>query len=312
LFKDGVNGDMRLVADIGGTNARLALARDGSLVSGTSQSFRNADHPGFAQLAAEYLSRIGADGLESMVVAVAGPVGAGEARLTNHDWTLDAANLSESFNGAKVALLNDLAALGYALPSLSADGLSTVTPGSEGAPRHGQALVAGIGTGFNVCSVLLRDGETALCMKAEYGHVSLPGAVGRVLRDRIGPAAEKFATVEDCFSGVGVSALYGIFADRSGVSPEEALSGTPPESSDFSDFYAGLVGHLARDLRMAFMPEAGIYFAGSVARAVLSGPAAERFATVHSAPTEVRLPAMAGVRLILDDGAALKGCAAYG
>ncbi|WP_407492972.1 glucokinase [Pseudooceanicola sp. MF1-13] len=303
---------MRLVADIGGTNARLALARDGLVLAGTSQSFRNADHPGFAQLAADYLAQVGVDRLDSMVVAVAGPVGDGMARLTNHDWSLDQAQLSERFAGAKVVLLNDLAALGYALPSLSGSGLATVTPGSESAPRDGQALVAGIGTGFNVCSVLLRGGGNALCMKAEFGHVSLPGSVGRALRDQIGPAAGQFATIEDCFSGAGVSALFGILADRPGVPPEEALSRKTSASADFSDFYAGLVGHLARDLRMAFMPDAGIHFAGSVARAVLSSRAAEPFSMVYSAPTELRLPAMAGVKLILDDAAALKGCAAYG
>lgn len=106
--------------------------------------------------------------------------------------------------------------------------------------------------------------------------------------------------------------MFGIVANRSCVPTEEALSRKTSASADFSDFYAGLVGHLARDLRMAFMPEAGIHFAGSIARAVLSGLAAERFSIVYSAPTDLGLPAMAGVKLMLDYGAALKGCAAYG
>ncbi|OWU83014.1 hypothetical protein ATO6_20500 [Oceanicola sp. 22II-s10i] len=301
---------MRLVADIGGTNARLALAREGLLLPGTAQSFRNADHPGFAALAVRYLEASGVERLDSMVIAVAGPVGAGVARLTNHDWSFDAAELADRFDGARVVLLNDLAALGHALPALSADGLATVTPGSDDAPSEGQALVAGIGTGFNVCSVVLRSGETVLSMRAEFGHVSLPGAVGRALDARIGAAAARFATVEDCFSGAGVSAMFGLVTGRSGVTSAEALSRQDPTSAEFADFYAGLVGHLARDLRMAFMPEAGIHFAGSVARAVLSGPSAARFAEVYSAPTAVQLPAMAGVRLILDDRAALRGCAA--
>lgn len=300
---------MRLVADIGGTNARLALAQDGCLLPGTSQSFRNTEHRGFADLAAHYLSGTGAAAPDSMVIAVAGPVGAGRARLTNHDWSFDAADLSRRFGGAGVTLLNDLTALGHALPALPADGFGPVTPGAGRAASDGQALVAGIGTGFNVCSVMLAGGA-ARCMRAEFGHVSLPGSVGRELRARIGAATDAFATVEECFSGAGVSAIFAAMTGRSGGTPETLLSAKDPDAVEFADFYARLVGHLARDLRMAFMPEAGLYFAGSVARAVLSGPSAARFAEVYSAPTGVPLPDMAGVRLILDDRAALRGCAA--
>jgi glucokinase len=301
---------MRLVADIGGTNARLALARDGTLLSGSARSFRNTEHPGFAELADEYLRQAGADPLDSIVVAVAGPVGAGVARLTNHDWSFDAAALSARFGAASTVLLNDLSALGHALPALSGDDLGPVIPGAEDAPREGQSLVAGIGTGFNVCSVLL-TGQSTICLKSEYGHVSLPGAVGDALEARIGSKIDRFATVEDCFSGAGVSAVFAALTGRAGVSPVAALAGDDPVSAEFRDFYATLVGYLARDLRLAFMPEAGIKFAGSVARAVLSGPSRPQFAAVYGADTPVDLPAMAGVDLILDDMAALKGCARY-
>ena len=302
---------MRLVADIGGTNTRLALSDGGRVAANSVQSFRNADHAGFAPLAAQYLRGQGGAQPDALVIAVAGPVGKGRARLTNHNWTFETADLSDRFGGASVHLLNDLSALGYAIPALQGDDLMTIAGQQTRPAPDGQALVAGIGTGFNVCPVTLRDGAVVSCQKAEFGHVSLPGNVARALRERIGAQSEAFSTVEHCFSGAGVAQLFALFNRSEATSPVEALNGNSPASAAFVGFYAGLIGQLARDLRTAFMPEAGLYFAGSIARAVLSGPARGQFSSVLMAPSGLELPPMAGVHLICDDAAALRGCAAY-
>ncbi|MGR3320323.1 MAG: glucokinase [Pseudooceanicola sp.] len=295
---------MRLVADIGGTNARLALAHQGRVRPGTACSYRNAEHESFASVAEAFLTETGAGMPEEMAIAVAGPVRPDRARLTNHDWHFDRQAISDSFGGAQVLLLNDLAALGHALPGLGPEGQSVILPGHPPPGPEGQALVAGIGTGFNVCSVHL--GSTgATCLRAEFGHVSLPLSVAERLQDGLGAGAASFATVEDCFSGAGVSRVHAERTGGNGVSPRAALA-----DPRFHEFYAGLLGTLARELRLAFLPEAGLFFAGSVARAVLSGPGPDALKAALTVPGRIQLREDMPVRLIEDDAAALKGCAA--
>ncbi len=278
----------RLVADIGGTNARLAVARAGVVLPGSERRYANDGFAGFEDLAERYLSQIHPGPLSEIVVAVAGPVGPGTARLTNRGWTFDAEALSRRFVAPRVMLMNDLAALGQALDSLGEDGLMTICEGD--ATGGTQALVAGIGTGFNTSHVLYR-GADARCTRAEFGHVSLPHPVATALHERFGDTAPDFATVEDCFSGRGFARV-------------KAACG-----ADVVEFYGQLTGLLARELRLAFMPDAGLYFAGSVARAILTGGGAGAFARAFHAPTPVPLGAPPPVRMIMDDMAALKGCA---
>ncbi|MEY8842666.1 glucokinase [Cribrihabitans sp. XS_ASV171] len=278
----------RLVADIGGTNARLAIAQAGAVRPGSERRYANDGFAGFEDLAARYLSETQPGPLSEIVVAVAGPVGPGTAQLTNRGWGFDAAALAHRFGAPQVLLMNDLAALGQALGSLGAGGLRTVCEGDDSGGT--QALVAGIGTGFNTSLVLFRGGD-AFCARAETGHVSLPHPVAAALKDRFGDAAPDFPTVEECFSGRG-------FARLQGTSGE-----------DITGFYGHLIGLLARELRLAFMPDAGLYFAGSVARAILTDGGATAFGAAFHAPAPVPLGAPPPVRMIMDDMAALKGCA---
>ena len=100
-----------LVGDIGGTNARFALA--------------SRDKPGYfdeLQLAcADFATAHGAiehflksrkAGLpDTICLAAAGPVVAQSVRFTNNHWRLVATDLAAAFNGAKVRLLNDFEAI---------------------------------------------------------------------------------------------------------------------------------------------------------------------------------------------------------
>src|SRR5690606_4908809 len=76
-----------LVGDVGGTNARFAIAHmiNGKPVLEHHQSFKGADHPTFLGAVEAFI-----DGCEvkpsAGVIAVAGPVTDGEIDLTNSHW----------------------------------------------------------------------------------------------------------------------------------------------------------------------------------------------------------------------------------
>src|SRR3546814_16308724 len=74
-----------LLADVGGTNARFALLRDGTL--GSVIHLMVADHPSAYDAVAAALARLGApQAPPAPVLAFAGPVYAGRATLNNSAW----------------------------------------------------------------------------------------------------------------------------------------------------------------------------------------------------------------------------------
>lgn len=287
---------LRLAADVGGTNTRLGLAEGGVLLADTVQSFRNDAHAGFKEVMDQYLQSAAPGSVAEVAIAIAGPVTGITARLTNRDWHFDAAALSRHLHGARVHLLNDLAALGQACPHLGAECLNTVIAPAGNAGGDGQRLVVGIGTGFNLSPVLQAAGQVQ-CLNVEYGHVSLPLDVAEHLRARIGDTGA-FRTVEHLFSGRGYAAMRAQFADDD--------AGTQA----FQGFYTELLSLLARNLVLAFLPAQGIYFAGAVARSLLASPARQVFAEAFRQPFALDTGIEAPVFVILDDAAALKGCAA--
>jgi glucokinase len=84
-----------------------------------------------------------------------------------------------------------------------------------------------------------------------------------------------------------------------------------PKTSEFLSFYAKLLAILARNLLKGFMPRGGLYFAGTVARSLLCSPAKDAFVAEFSRPDPQFPGITAPVFCILDDGAALKGCAGF-
>lgn len=272
---------MYLVADIGGTNTRLALADGNSLRSGTSAVFSNDSFASFDMVLDSYLQDQGTHSLRAACLAIAGPVFGDTARLTNCDWAFDTAALGRHLQ-APVTLVNDLEALALALPSLPEKEQDVLVSASQ--QRNGQYLAVGVGTGMNLCA--LRKGPTGTtALRAEYGHAPLPFTLCDQLSEWDLPTPD---SVEDLFSGRGLRA----FRDAGGTDPQ----------------YAGLLGLLCAALAAQYLPRNGIFLAGGVARAILSENPTT-FAIPYSAacPNEAGIPP---VSLVTSDIAALNGCLA--
>lgn len=302
----------RIVADVGGTNCRLALSfADGTI--GASRRFANDDYASFDALVEAFLTQEGHPEAREMVVAIAGPVAGQSGRLTNRDWHFDSKALSTRFS-LRAYLMNDLGALGHALPHLPDASLLHVAEavGSKlksSAPQ--QALVVGIGTGFNVSPVLITD-QGASPLGAEAGHVSLPLEVFQTLQAHLPESAAAFPTVEDCFSGRGFAALYELLQPSTPAlnGPEIMAMQDLPQVQEFLTLYGKLLARLCRDLRLAYLPAGGIYLAGTVARSLMENTTArDSFVRVYTPPDKTCPNVQAPVFCIAEDAAALRGCA---
>ncbi|MDX1781507.1 MAG: glucokinase [Thalassovita sp.] len=300
---------MRLVADIGGTNSRFALSMNGEVQADTLRRYANDEFASPEQLIETYLQDI-ATPVREMVLAVAGPGEIHSARLTNRPWRFEAAGLASLVGCDDVWIINDLAALGYAVPRLPSDRLTRLIdhPVPPGIQR--QYLVIGIGTGFNVSPVADVNGAP-VCLTVEAGHASLPQVVAAELETHQAGLSAHFPTIEHLFSGRGLSRLYGLISGADRISAQQIIAAqhaADPVAGGIADLYARLIGLISGEMAQLYLPRAGVFFAGSIARELFATRAVGQFHRAFSCPSGVT---GLSVSVILDDAAALLGCAAF-
>lgn len=302
---------MRLVADIGGTNTRLALTDANAAKVESARGYRNADYACFEDVILAFFDEVGACTPEQIVVAMAGPVSGNAGKLTNLDWVIDGAALSTRFCGATVRIINDLTALGHAAFHLQASQLVPLVANDAPQHQHRQALVVGIGTGFNV-SPAIDLGTQTVCPPVEAGHTSLYASVTAELENLKPGLSAAFPTVEALFSGRGRRRFLSLLTDETveRATPYIATAGhAGNERFDAAlDSYAHLIGVLLRELKVAYLPSSGIFLAGGVARSSLVGERAEICFSALSQENEY-VSLSPSVWIIDDDAAALTGCA---
>ena len=308
-----------LVADIGGTNTRVALSEDGRLRKDTVRRYRNAENTSLEAVLKRFLGEMGDPDCKSASVAVAGPVRNGVGKLTNLDWSIDDDTLAKATKAETVWVLNDLEAQGYALGSIDPGNVKTLVQGQIG--RAGSAeLVVGVGTGFNAAPVVhSSNGRTVAA--SESGHITLPirtdedYSLARFIENLTG-----FAAVEDVLSGRGVARVYAWAAGKSGPDGTEDTAAIMQACADGSDPIAEktvatmvrMLGTVTGNLALVCLPFCGVFYIGGVARAL--SPYFERFGYSEAFCDKGRFgPFMSefSVYVIEDDYAALEGLAAH-
>ncbi len=157
-----------LVADIGGTKSRFAIANS----SGALEHLLVIHNDTAADLDAavsRYLEETGAHP-RAATLAVAGPVDGEEVVLTNRtNWRIRRVEFAERFGLSELCLLNDFEAIAWALPHL---GPAHTRPlGNDVPAREGVKVVLGPGTGLGVAALLPADGRWHV-IASEGGHAS--------------------------------------------------------------------------------------------------------------------------------------------
>ncbi|KFI27872.1 glucokinase [Haematobacter massiliensis] len=304
-----------VVADVGGTNTRVALSRDGRVDAATIRRFANARHGSLAEVLRQFGTDMGLRRCDSACAAIAGPVRDHVGRLTNLDWSADPELLRGATGASRAAVLNDLVAQGYALDAIPEGEITQVFAGGDPAP-DATRLVIGVGTGFNAAAVH----ETAagrVVLPSEAGHVTLPVRTEKALSlVRALEGVHGFVGVEDVLSGRGVARIDAWLGQgepaRDTAAIMAALEAGEPRAVEAGRIFVRLLGAVAGDLALIHLPFGGIYLIGGVARAFL--PWFDSFGLHEAFREKGRFgPFMGdfGLSVIEDDFAALTGCAAY-
>lgn len=267
-----------LLADVGGTNVRFALAdptRAQPLLGDSIRRYRVADHASFTDAALTYLGDSGAAPRRG-VFAFAGQIRGGEVQVTNHEWTVVRERVRGELALESLHLINDFAAMSLCVPLLAASDVhpigATALPSFDGL-RPRTFAVVGPGTGLGVGALLLRDGRfTAL--ETEGGHISfaprteLEVEILRRLQARYGRVSNERLL---CGSGLSnlheaLGEIHGTFIER--LSPEEitwrATAGADPACENAIELFCELLGAVAGDFVLAFGAWDGVYLAGGL------------------------------------------------
>ncbi|MGB7243216.1 MAG: glucokinase [Sulfitobacter sp.] len=303
-----------ILADVGGTNLRFAVATDGAIDATRTLSLKNDCYDSFYAALAHFLTVAQVAQIDGFTVAVAGPVSGHVARLTNRDWTIDTHQLMRNYPGTFAKILNDLSALGYALDTLSPADVRPVLKGSRRSAEGDMRLVLGVGTGLNV-SPVLRHAGCVTCLKAEAGLASLPTGVFRHLQAYVGPEnARGFTIVEDALSGRGLARFHHLAtgSEMRGEAIMHAAARGEAQAVESVSVFARMLGDFVQDLNLQYFPTGGIYLAGGVVRGLLDTACRTILldtlqATQANRPNLCDIP----VSVIVQDTAALIGCLHY-
>ncbi|MFC3146690.1 glucokinase [Piscinibacterium candidicorallinum] len=167
----------RLLADVGGTNARFAWQAGPGKDIESVLTLPCAEHVTLEDAVLRYLRQTSRTMPRDCAIAIANPVTGDRIAMTNHHWAFSIRALKTQLGLDRLLVVNDFTALALALPKLgSADRWQL---GGE-APEPSAAIgLIGPGTGLGV-SGLLPDGRGGwLPIQGEGGHGTLGPTTSR-------------------------------------------------------------------------------------------------------------------------------------
>jgi len=255
--------DTTLVADVGGTNTRCALL-DGDGRVGAVTTFRNAEYGGLAEVLAAFAGRAAARPVAA-VLAIAAPIGGDEVSMINIGWRFSRAALAEALGLRRLVVMNDFAALAWALPCLGDAELVAV--GGGAAAPGGARVVLGPGTGLGVATLV--EGDAGLvAVPGEGGHVTLAAAdeaeerVVGAMRARFG-----HCSAERLVSGPGLALLHAALHGGPALAPDDIgrafLARDAAAAETFGMFFR-LLGTVAANAALTVGATGGVYIGGGI------------------------------------------------
>lgn len=299
-----------LLADVGGTNIRFALAdptAKSPFRAETVRRYHVADFPSMSDAAKRYFEETGLV-VHRAIVDAAGRVDDGEVKITNNPWEISARRLERELGLDSVHLVNDFAALSMGVPLLERqDGvvIGEVRCPKLGTDKPQTFAVIGPGTGLGVGGLIIRDG-TCTVLETEGGHAGFAAHTAEDI-EILKRLNIKFGRVsnERLICGAGLVNLYGALCDIAGqtaedLKPEDVTSraeaNTDPMCVKTVECFAAILGSVAGDLVLTLGAWDGVYIAGGLLPIMLpwmqKGTFRERFeekgrfkATMKKVPT---------------------------
>jgi len=259
-----------LVADIGGTNARFALADQTnqlhSLLVLPCEEYASMD-----SAIRHFLSQVGDPVIQDAVIAIATPILGDQVKMTNHHWAFSIEATRQLLGFRTLLVVNDFAALAMSLPFLGKEGISRLD--QNGIIREGVKAVIGPGTGLGIAGLIPQTyGWHPL--PTEGGHVDFaPNDELEIEILRLLWREYPHVSPERLVSGPGIALLYQTLRTIAGLSGstatpaevvEMAVTGSCVNAVKTLKVFSGLLGSVAGNAALMMNSVGGVYVGGGV------------------------------------------------
>lgn len=310
-----------LVADIGGTNVRFAIAHieNNNDIKIENLSVLPTENWLYLEDAVfDYLKHVGSSPMRA-AIAFAGPVNKDEVSMTNGTWQFNQSELAPFMKMDEVKVFNDFCAKACSLIMLRDDQIRQIG-GTGEIEERGNKIVVGPGTGIGV-GALVSAGDKWKALASEAGHVGFSprGDLEKEIANVLSEDYQRIS-VEDLVSGRGLSNIYyalGLVKDKRylKIHPSEIFDKAENENDEDSietfKLFSGMLGCFASDMAGAFNATGGVYLSGGVLPKLGKYFVEEDFRTNFEA--NERLPFVQDIKthMILEEQPALYGAAGY-
>jgi glucokinase len=264
-----------LIGDIGGTNARLALANHSAPGFSDELVLACADFESAQHAIDHFLKEKAAAAPEIVCLAAAGPVVSQSVRFTNNHWKLAGNELASNYAGSRIRILNDFEAIAHSIPFLGReDCLQIGLPESRALPPDNYTVgIIGPGTGLGAVGLKKINGKN-FPIAGEAGHIGF-APVTKVQLEILTVLREKFSRVssERLVCGPGLENLHWALGRVHGEdwpqrSAEElfaaAATNSDPRASEAVQLFFEILGQVAGDFALAIGAQDGMFVAGGM------------------------------------------------
>lgn len=267
-----------IAADIGGTKSWLvwvAYTPEGGAQQRFEQVYASAAFVTADDLIRQFMTDAQAAAApDCLLLALPGPLHAQHVRLTNLDWTLDAADMRATLGIPSVRFINDFQAAAAGVATLTAD--DVVALNAPPAEANGVRAITGAGTGLGLAFMLAGADGCYQNFPTEGGHIDFAPANAMQAR-LLKHLRAKYGHVswERAVSGSAMGDLYDFCCAELGCPPTDVPVDGPALTARaglgeaaavaaldlFVDLYGAWVGNVA----LLYQPRGGLYVAGGIA-----------------------------------------------
>jgi glucokinase len=262
-----------MVADVGGTNTRVALFDPADDGFRALRTYVNRDYPRLEDILAQWRATLEEPAPDTCCMAVAAPPSEDLVVMSNMDWSFSCRELAGRLGLGVLHRLNDFEANAYALPRLKGSEREQLYPGI-GDPS-GRLAVAGPGTGLGGAFLDWFD-RTPRSFACEPGQMGLTPAndleldIFRLLLPRHGNIYAELLV-----SGPGLARLHQALGEITGartenLTPEDisalALQGRDQLCVLTLRTFCALLGSACGNFLLANGSYGGLYLAGGIVR----------------------------------------------
>lgn len=318
-----------LAGDIGGTNTRLLAVEwiAGEPARQHRQDYDSHSADGLLEIVQRFLAQYAIAKVSSACFAVAGPVRAGVANITNLPWQIRATEIAAALNLETIGLINDFSGIAYGIAELTPCDVTTIQVAP--AQPNGTVLVLGAGTGLGM-AIIERSRGCDQVIESEAGHVGFSPsndqqfALMAYWQERLGRVSN-----ETFLSGHGIARIFDFYCAQTKQSASKTLSTAMKEQDPalainlFAQKYkeplalktmqcfAAIYASVAGDMALATKATGGVYLAGGIAPKSLAFLQTDQFIRVfNDKPPMSALLATIPVQVITNTSVGILGALA--